>query len=236
MYNVSLLWSSIEATPSHRYENSVTIGNTQPDNGYQDDVLVAVSAQRRAFPGEEPSVGGCLAAELTVSMLAPSATIPRMAKVTPWIRVTDGSRVSEWIPQGVYFIDTRETTQNSDGLPVLSIHAFDGMLKTEADWPSTSHAWPATDLQMVQDVAAAIGCGIDPRTVALLGRFSYGLPAGYSMREALGYIGAAYGGNWIMNYDGDLLLITVAGLPPETNYLVDENGNAITFGGDRILV
>lgn len=236
MYNVSDLWRSIESSANHRYKTSVTFGATLPADGYQDDVLIAVNAVYRAFPGEEPSVGGCLASELTVSMLAPTATIPRMATVRVWVCVTDGTRTSEWIPQGVYYIDTRETTHNNDGLDVLTLHAFDAMLKTEADYPSASHSWPATDLRMVRDIAAAIGCGIDTRTTAMLGRFRYPLPAGYTMRETLGYIATAYGGNWVTNYDGDLLLIALGGIPPETNYLVDQYDDAITFGGDRILV
>ena len=35
---------------------------------------------------------------------------------------------------------------------------------------------------------------------------------------------------------GKLRLVLLNSLPKETNYLVDNGGNAITFGGDRILV
>ena len=56
------------------------------------------------------------------------------------------------------------------------------------------------------------------------------------MREVLSQIAAMYAGNWIMNYDGQLLLVAVNGIPPETNYLIDSQYDAITFGGDRILV
>lgn len=237
MYAVSEQWNNIIAAANHRFETSVAFGNTAAANGYKNDVLIAVSAEYRVFNVDQPSVGGCLAAELTVSMLKPAASIPRMSKVRPWVRVTDGASYSEWVPQGVFFIDTRETTQNDDGLDVLTLHAFDAMLKTEADFPSTSHAWPATDIQAVRDIAAAIGVGIDPRTTALMTRgYRIGLPAGYSMREVLGNIAAMYAGNWIMNYDGNLQLVPLNSIPPETNYLIDNAGNAITFGGDRILV
>jgi hypothetical protein len=56
------------------------------------------------------------------------------------------------------------------------------------------------------------------------------------MREVLGFIAAMYGGNWVITKEGKLSLITLAGLPEETNYLVTNFGNPITFGGDRILV
>jgi hypothetical protein len=170
-------------------------------------------------------------------MLKPSVTIPRMAKVRPWVRVTDGTTYSEWVPQGAFFIDTREVTQNDDGLDVLNLHAYDPMLKTEADYPSTSHSWPYSDINVVREIASTIGVGVDARTVDLMtSNYQIGLPAGYSMRETLGNIAAMYAGNFICNYDGDLLLVPINSIPPETNYLVDQVGNAITFGGDRILV
>ena len=39
-----------------------------------------------------------------------------------------------------------------------------------------------------------------------------------------------------MTGPGKLLLVPFGGLPEETHYLVEEYGDAITFGGDRILV
>jgi hypothetical protein len=61
-------------------------------------------------------------------------------------------------------------------------------------------------------------------------------PFGYTMREMLGYIASAYGGNFIISDDRKLLLVPLGGLRSETYYLVTEGGNPITFGGDRILV
>ena len=52
----------------------------------------------------------------------------------------------------------------------------------------------------------------------------------------LRYIAAAHAGNWIMSDAGELRLIKINELPEETNYLIDEIGDWITFGGDRILV
>ena len=57
-----------------------------------------------------------------------------------------------------------------------------------------------------------------------------------SFRQILQWIGAAHGGNWIMSDEGKLLLIPLRSIPKETNYLIDDHGDAITFGGDRILV
>ena len=39
-----------------------------------------------------------------------------------------------------------------------------------------------------------------------------------------------------MSDEGKLLLLRFGDIPAETWYLVDESGDAVTFGGDRILV
>lgn len=233
MYTTSLLYRTIIAEPLHWFETQVVIaGNTCAQSE-----IMSVSADYRMFTESQPAVGGCLAGELSVELLNPAFTIPRMALVEPYVRVTDGTQYSEWIPQGVFWIDTREVTANDDGLDILTIHAYDSMLKTEADYPSTSHDWPMTDAEVVQKIADTIGVGVDERTWELLtNEYPIGLPAGYSMREVLSNIAGMYAGNWVMNYDGELLLVAVNGIPPETNYLVDNVGDAITFGGDRILV
>ena len=232
MYTTSATWNTLIAG-QHRFETRVDINGVS----YYDSDIISMSVDLNMFDSSQPGVGGCLSGELSLSLLAPSAAIPRMATVNPYVRATDGTTTSEWVPQGKFFIDTRETTKNDDGLPVLTLHCFDAMLKTEADYPSTSHSWAYPDISVVNEIATTIGVGVDARTTALMtNAYAVPLPVGMTMRETLSAIAGMYAGNWIMSYDGELLLIPVNGIPPETNYLVDQVGDAITFGGDRILV
>lgn len=233
MYSVSQLWKIIVSEQEHWFDVKVSINGVE----YPQTQIFEITTDLRMFTENQPKVGGCLASELKLRILTPSATIPRMAQIVPYVRATDGVNTAEWIPQGVYYIDTREQTQNDDGLDILTLHAYDAMLKTETDYPDTTHAWPYPDTSVVQEIASALGVGVDERTFDLMTQnYQISLPAGYSMREVLSNIAAMYAGNWIMNYDGDLLLVAVNGIPPETNVLVDNVGDAITFGGDRILV
>ena len=241
MQTVSALYNTIIAQTNHWFETRVRINGVY----YGETQLMSVTATNRIFASEQPTVGGCLSGELEVKMLAPTVAIPRMAEVRPYVRVKDGTRTSEWIPQGVFYIDTRETTHNDNGLDILTLHCYDAMLKAEADYPSTSHTWPYSDKNVVKEIAWAMGLqaqptyttGLDSRTIPLMTKnYQISLPVGYSMREVLGNIAAMYCGNWIMNYEGKLRLITLTELPSETNYLIDSAYDAITFGGDRILV
>lgn len=207
------------------------------DAGFQENIVISIQTVRNVFAGSTPTVGGCVSGEITVELLAPSVDIPRMAELIPYVRICNPQKHSEWIQKGCYFIDTRET-RDDGGNKVLTLHGYDAMLKTEADFPIGGvSAWPATDAEVIRAIANEIGVSVDERTWDIVTNdYMVQMPENYSMREVLGYIGAMYAGNWIMTDLGELQLIALNGLPGETNYLVDQVGYAIVFGGDRILV
>ena len=229
------LWDSL-MVGEHWFNVRVRINNVY----YPQGDLMDMSTDVRMFCDEQPTVGACLAGELTLKMLKPSAAIPRMAKVEPFVQATDGTEVSAWMPQGVYYIDTREESKNDDGLDMLTMHCYDAMLKSEAPYPSTTHSWANVyDTDTVKEIAYFMGLqssasstdGIDARTWDVMtGGYKIPLPAGYTMREVLSYIAGMYAGNWVMTLEGKLLLVTISGIPEETSLLVNEAGNVITFG------
>lgn len=147
------------------------------------------------------------------------------------------SASSEWLPQGIFYIDTRETTQNNDGLPVLKIHGYDAMLKTEQIYSSNAAVGDDYDRAYVTAIASAIGVSVDERTWEIMGTGTMiPFPVGYSMREILGCIAATYVGCFVMTDEGKLRLIALTDLPTETNLLIDEVGDVLVFGEDSILI
>ena len=144
---------------------------------------------------------------------------------------------SEWLPQGVYFIDTREVTANQDGLDVLSIHGYDAMLKAEQDYANNAVIGDNYDTAYVTAIASQMGVSVDPRTWDIMqGGHIITFPLGYSCREILGYIACLYIGSFIMTDEGKLRLISLLTLPPETNLLIDSVGDILIFGNDAILI
>ena len=150
---------------------------------------------------------------------------------------------SEWLPKGVYYIDTRQTSHNDDGVTLMELHGYDAMLKAEQYWGDDMMppgGWPEeglTDIQVVQMIAEKMDVAVDSRTVTDMdGGYKIPMPIGYTLREVLGYLAAPYLGCFIMTEQGKLRMVSILDLPPETNYLIDNAGYAITFGGDRILV
>ena len=216
---------------------SILVGASGADGGYDEGILVSVGTGCRVFSENTPTVGCCVAAEIDIEMLKPYGDIPKRARMVPYVRLTDGSRYSEWIQKGVYYIDTRTKKEDGTSIEKIVIHGYDDMLKAEQDYPSSTLSWPAKDIDVVREIAAFMGVAVDPRTVELMtDGYLVQYPAGYSCREVLGYIAAMYAGCFIMSDLGELRLVALNGIPEETRYLVNAEGYAITFGGVRILV
>ena len=86
------------------------------------------------------------------------------------------------------------------------------------------------------DICARMGVTLDSRT-ALNAAYQVEYPNDYTMREVLGHVAAAHGGNWVMTDAGKLLLLRLGDIPAETRYLVDDaDGAALLFGNVRIVL
>jgi hypothetical protein len=319
MQKTSAEYERLAKSVNKIYETKLDIDGVGAFDG---ESLISVRTNIALFKGQ-PKIGTAVSAEIDVSMLMPSAEIPRMACLRPYVRITgtaakssavtiaansaalglfqrmiydsanmadsitqlasafpssDGGTytlsspyasysngkitfspesgatyyngvlsfpvdsteelVSEWIPQGVYFIDTRKTTANNDGLDILTLHGYDAMLKTEQPYASNDVAGDAPDTQYVQAIADAIGVDVDPRTWEIMSGYTIPFPLGYSMREVLGFIAASYVGGFVMTDEGKLRLVSLLGLPEYSreNLLADEYNDIIIFGEDAILV
>lgn len=227
MQTVSALYQQI-MSGEHYAERKINIAGTD----YGEDTIVSLTTTGGLFADGTLSVGSAVSREINLSLWNVSTTIPKMAKLIPYYRLSNGTQTSEWIQKGVYYIDTRSIDSG-----LLTIHGYDDMLKAEQIWtPDQSLEFPMPMTQAANIIADIMGVEIDARTV-LNSAYTVDYPANdYTLRDVLRYIAAAHGGNWIMSDAGELWLVGLNTLPPETNYLCDEDGDWITFGGDRILV
>ena len=218
----------------HVVETKVNIDGVD----YGEDVLISVSTSLSLFSGTSPKVGCCASGEIDLKMLMPNVTFSRMAQIIPYARLKDESgTVSGWVQMGVYFIDTRKQSKPEHGESTLQIHGYDAMLKTGAFYPDDQETYPKSDIYVVNRIAQEIGVTVDARTTAIMtAGYSINLPLSYTMREVLGYIASMYAGNFVISPLGELRLVELAGIGYETRYLVNENGDAIVFGEDRIII
>lgn len=232
MQETSVLYRSILSDQDHWFESQLVIDGV---GAFDETQLFSISTSLEMFQ-DSPTIGKAVAGEINVKMMFPDTTIPDMACLRPQVRVCNATDQSEWLPQGVYYIDTRERTHNDDGLDVLTIHGYDSMLKAEQMYNGRITG-DSVDIDMVDEIAYQLGVELDSRTTALMtAAFTIPFPVGYTYREILGYIASMYVGCFIMTDEGKLRLVSILELPEETNYLIDQIGEPITFGGDRILV
>ena len=234
MQEVSTRYQELLALP-HEVESRLLIDGT----AYTTPKLVKDSLQTvgALFSDTTPAVGGAVAGEISVQLLGvASSSVARMAELRPQVRlVGDFGDPSEWVAQGVYNVDKRSYNKQTG---VLTLHGYDKMLATEQWYTGDSDA--STDITIVNRICTQVGIELDSETAAFFtasGRsYVIAAPTDYTCRELLQTIAGCYGGNWMMTAVGKLRLVLLDSIPAETNYLVDGVGNAITFGGDRILV
>ena len=187
MQNTSALYNELIAKDNHWFEVALAIGESGRliterndvilfgntailvDTGgastaFREDILMSLSTKHAVFNENYPTVGGAVSGEIDISMIKPTADIPKMARLVPFVRVTDGVQYSEWLQKGVYYVDTRETSHNSNGLDIVTIHGYDAMLKFEQNYPSDSaHNYPLLDTTIVQFLADSVRIPVDPR-------------------------------------------------------------------------
>lgn len=228
----SELWKTLWRTKNTRREYKFDINGVE----YGPEQEVSHTVDNGLW--EEFGIGNAACAKLTISFFADN--VPRAATIKRYVRLVNGEQASEWLPAGVYFTNRRSVEDD-----YWTVEAFDVMRKAETPWePDQSLEFPLTMPDAVNEFCRLMGCELDPRTV-LNPAYTIDYPTSdpesdtgdyYSIRQELQWIAAAHGGNWMVTGEGKLLLVPLGGEPEETHHLVSEYGDAITFGGVRILV
>jgi hypothetical protein len=212
---------------------------------YNSSYIVSMQTHRSLFDSE-PSVGNCICGELEATLLIPNGSIPRNAKVVPYVKEDNGA----WQKKSEFFIYSRSTDYVSGA---LTITAYDAIFKAEAPFvlPGNVGQWPRTDKTVMQEIASRTGTTISSESLSYMDKsYQIQFPGitvegesgteyevdGTTMREVAGYIASMYAGNWIIDNAGQWRLIRLGDVPPITNYLIEEHGDVILIGGVRILV
>lgn len=212
-------------------KTAILVESGGADDGIRENSLMSVSTSNQLFDGNTPSVGNAVSGQIELKLIDLGFSIPRMAEIRPYVRVTNGTDTSEWIPQGVFYTDTRYITHNDDGLDIWTITGFDAMLKAEQPFPYDTKRRVRT---VVNDISGLMGLAenVDPHVWEVISASDNPLiqcSGEYTAREHLQYIAALYGGNWTITNEGKLNLVRINDAPYETNLLTDESGYTLNF-------
>jgi hypothetical protein len=212
----------------NEYEFKVNIGGTD----YGMDKLTSAHITQPLF--DKFDVGLACSACLVLTYyfdLEPA----KASKVVAYCRPRYSTDDSAWKQLGVFYVDSRTS---KSGLKTLT--CYDSMMRSDATFLKDGDVgeWPRNMKQLVYDLAAFMDVELDERTIPQLNAtYTYDYPNDDTGRTILQYVAAAHCGNWIITSQDKLLLVPLfSSMPPETYYLVTQDGEPITFGDTRILI
>lgn len=170
------------------------------------------------------SVGNVCSAQLDMSFW-PEAEPPRMASIKPSIREVG---TEQWHPLGEFFIDTRSKEGGR-----MDITAYDAALKGEVEWiPDDEMEFPMPMDEAVSIIAGLIGIAVDKKN-AIRHDYTIDYPAnGYTLREVLGYIAAANGGNFFITQQNELRFVPLFGYEEEQSWSIGKRASSFQRTGD----
>ncbi len=247
-------YNSILRAPEHYAETELAINGRV----YTHENLKSLTSSLNLY-GDEYSVGATVMNQFGAVFFGVTAKdIPKFSRVEVWTRLVSGGEYTNWLPKGVFYTKRPDYDTESD---VLSITGYDEMFRTEQvpfEAGSVISLWDNPTLRdvalhVVQGAGSSIisnwpGIGLEIEDITqIVDNISMtSIPYGHTVREILSDIAVVCGGNWTICFDNigsetervqraRLRLIRINALP-ETYYLIDSYGDAITFGGTRILV
>lgn len=214
MQTTSDLFKTILNNPLRVVQNKVTIAGTD----YFDDKIESLSVYGSMFSSDSPCIGSAVSRTIKVTLKTDGAYIQRAAKIKVFIRLAlldstgHVTSASEWIPKGVFYIDTRQPDEDEQ---FLTINGYDAMLKGEQPLvdqaAGETETWPKTMREVASACAEKMGVEIDPSTI-ISDDYEIGYPTDYTCRELLRHIAAAHGGNWTISDEGKLRFIVLGNL------------------------
>lgn len=222
MHQTSELYQEIVADRFHRVECKLLIDGVE----YGENALVSVETENNLFAEEAPSCGNAVSGTITAKLRTPNTIIRTKARMELFARVTSGGLTSEWIPKGVYFLDTREKQKAKNGEDtIIVLDGFDAILMGEQEYAPTGN-WPKSDAEVLDEMCWILGveCAWQPDN-----NFPIQKPTGYSVREIIGYIAAMHGGSATIDDNGKLKFVGLR---------QNHDGNGVVFSdlsvGDKL--
>lgn len=237
MQDLSSYYKSLIAAGDYFHRAQLRLGAEQAAAGslstYEAAEIRSMTTSVSCFAGTLPSVGGVMKRKLSARIKPRSGEeIPRRAQLRPELALVRGTRATEWISKGVFYIERRVPSGS-----YLDLTAYDALYRADTKYPGSSLSWPAADIDVLREIAGAMGVQLDSRTEAIVTqRYRIPWPSGSTIADVLSGIAASYGGNFVMSDLEELLLVPVWALPEVEGELTEENDGAITFGDTNITV
>lgn len=223
MYSTSELWKRYQSQLVAQYEYKVVVGGED----YLMNDIESLSIERSLCGDSSLSIGNVYASKLSLSIIPHATAIPRMASVLPYVRAFGDRGYTEWVPLGVFYIDTRK----KQGVRLI-LECYDRALMMDVSFLTEGEylEYPLLMTEAVSQICSRLGVTM-ANMEEIRSDFYIEYPNNLTMREVAGYIASANAGNFTFDYDGNLKLViptnstSVANVPVSSVDVLDETTN-----------
>lgn len=201
MYTTSQNYKNYIKEPSRMFESKIILGSRTLNN---DDVIQLKTELQQ--PSNGFTLGSCISKSLELTLKNDGGTYASAGVLDVSIGLKMGELI-EYIPQGLFNIDTVEKTDYT-----VKITAYDNMIKFETAY-SEKYDNP-TLKQVIQQLQTITGVEFDSSVT--IPSYTLSKLSGYTCREILSYVASLMGGNAYITRDGKFTIVT----PVEVDYTV----------------
>lgn len=195
MYQVSDYFNSLVRAPNREFDVKILMNGTE----YNSNKVVEFELYESIVEGEDYTIGAAVPTRLDLTIRTEDI-FPSNAEIKPYIKLYGDGASSEWMPLGVFYIDSRKYIND-----VWEFVCYDKLMLANQPW-ETSLMLPNTMDNVMNEICTIL----DVELASGLLIYSYDVPLTtqeFTIRQVIGYIAACHAANAKINKDGKLAFI-----------------------------
>ena len=197
MYNVSNYFQKLIREPGRTFDMKVTINNTE----YGTNNIVEMGLQEAIAEGEDFAIGNAIATRFDLEIRTEDS-FEANAEVRPYIMLHGEGASTEWLPLGVFYIDSREYVEGG----VWRYVCYDKLMLANQPW-ETNLTLPNGMLNVMNEICGILDIEIAEDTI-INNLFEVPLMTHeFTMRQVIGYIAGCHAASARINKDGKLVFV-----------------------------
>ncbi len=205
MYNASALFKEYCSQSDREFNVKAIVNGVD----YLNTSVVEFDVEDSIIPSEDFTIGTVITSRLTIK-LRTSDTIATNAKIQPFVQMNGTSGITEWVPLGTFYIDTR-SYQNS----VWTFVCYDKLILSQQTYVSAL-TYPVSMQLVWNEICAQLGYASDSSVKI---NSNYQVPykdEDITIHDMLGYIASAHGASVRMTKDEKVAWVSFSTSPTRT--------------------
>lgn len=206
MYNVSALFKQYCSQSDREFNVKASVNGVD----YLNTSVVEFDIEDSIIPSEDFTIGTVITSRLTIKIRT-SDTIATNAKIQPFVQMNGTSGVTEWMPLGAFYIDTR-SYQNG----VWTFVCYDKLILSQQTYVS-SLTYPVSMESVWNEICLQLNYTSDSSVKI---NSSYEVPykdEDITIHDMIGYIASAHGASVRMTKDEKVAWVSFSTNPTRTS-------------------